>query len=57
MLGRSAEDRPILLTRLGDRGAERRVLVVGAVHGNEPAGRAVVRGCAADPRRPAPSSG
>ncbi|HEX2504040.1 MAG TPA: DUF2817 domain-containing protein [Miltoncostaeaceae bacterium] len=42
MLGRSAEDRPILLTRLGDRGAERRVLVVGAVHGNEPAGRAVV---------------
>ncbi len=43
MLGRSAEGRPILLSRVGDRGAERRVLVVGAVHGNEPAGRAVVR--------------
>ena len=43
MLGRSAAGRPILLTRVGDRDAPRRVLVVGAVHGNEPAGRAVVR--------------
>jgi protein MpaA len=43
VLGRSAEGRPILLTRVGDRDAPRRVLVVGAVHGNEPAGRAVVR--------------
>jgi len=43
VLGRSAAGRPILLTRVGDRDAPRRVLVVGAVHGNEPAGRAVVR--------------
>jgi protein MpaA len=43
VLGRSVEGRPIVLTRLGDPSAERRVLVVGAVHGNEPAGRAVVR--------------
>jgi protein MpaA len=33
----------VLLSRVGDRGAERRALVVGAVHGNEPAGRGVVR--------------
>jgi protein MpaA len=43
VLGRSAEGRPVLLTRVGDRDAQRRVLVVGAVHGDEPAGRAVVR--------------
>jgi len=43
VLGRSAEGRPVLLTRVGDADAARRVLVVGAVHGNEPAGRAVVR--------------
>jgi protein MpaA len=43
VLGRSAEGRPVLLSRVGDAPAERRVLVVGAVHGNEPAGRAVLR--------------
>jgi murein peptide amidase A len=43
VLGRSAEGRPIVLDRVGDRGAERRVLVVGAIHGNETAGRAVAR--------------
>ncbi len=43
VLGRSAEGRPVLLSRVGDAGAPLRVLVVGAVHGNEPAGRAVVR--------------
>lgn len=42
MLGRSAEGRPVALSRVGDPGAERRVLVVGAVHGDEVAGRAVV---------------
>jgi murein peptide amidase A len=52
VLGRSAEGRPIALTRVGDPGAERRVLVVGAVHGNEPAGRAVVRALR---RGPAPA--
>jgi murein peptide amidase A len=52
VLGRSAEGRPIVLSRVGEPGAERRVLVVGAVHGNEPAGRAVVRALR---RGPAPS--
>ena len=52
MLGRSAEGRPIPLSRVGDPGAERRVLVVGAVHGNEPGGRAVVRALR---RGPAPA--
>ncbi len=52
MLGRSAEGRPIALARVGEPGAERRVLVVGAVHGNEPAGRAVVRALR---RGPAPA--
>jgi protein MpaA len=43
VLGRSAEGRPIVLSRVGDPAAERRALVVGAIHGNETAGRAVVR--------------
>ena len=42
----------MVLTRVGDRDAERRVLVVGAIHGNEPAGRAVVRALR---RGPAPA--
>lgn len=42
VLGRSAQGRPVHLTRIGDPGATVRVLVVGAIHGNEPAGRAVV---------------
>jgi protein MpaA len=52
VLGRSAEGRPIALTRVGDPGAERRVLVVGAVHGDERAGVAVVRALR---RGPAPA--
>jgi protein MpaA len=52
VLGRSAEGRPIVLSRHGDAEAERRVLVVGAVHGNEPAGRAVVRALARGPAPP-----
>jgi protein MpaA len=43
VLGRSAEGRPIRLTRIGEPGTPRRVLVVGAIHGNERAGRAVLR--------------
>lgn len=43
VLGRSVDGRPILLTRVGDPHAPRRVLVVGVIHGNETAGRAVVR--------------
>jgi hypothetical protein len=41
--GRSAQGRPIRALRVGDRRARVRVLVVGSIHGNEPAGRAVVR--------------
>jgi len=43
VLGRSLEGRPIRLARVGEPGVATRVLVVGAIHGNEPAGRAVVR--------------
>lgn len=42
MLGRSAEGRPIHVTRIGDPAAPLRVLVVGSIHGDEPAGKAVV---------------
>jgi protein MpaA len=41
-LGRSVEGRPIAVVRIGDSAAPRKVLVVGTVHGDEPAGRAVV---------------
>jgi protein MpaA len=40
--GHSVQGRPIGVTRVGDQLATRRVLVVGAVHGDEPAGRAIV---------------
>jgi protein MpaA len=42
-LGRSVRGRRIHAVRLGHAGARRTVLVVGAVHGDEPAGRAVAR--------------
>jgi protein MpaA len=42
LLGRSVGGRPIAATRVGDP-AGTRVLVVGCVHGNEPAGIAVTR--------------
>jgi N-acetylmuramoyl-L-alanine amidase len=42
VIGRSAEGRPITALRVGSPRARVKVLVVGAVHGNEPAGRAVV---------------
>jgi murein peptide amidase A len=48
-LGRSAEGRPIVALRLGDPDSGRRLLVVGCIHGNEPAGIAVARQLAADP--------
>jgi len=51
VLGRSAEGRPIRLARIGERTAPVRVLVVGAIHGNEPAGLAVA---VALRRRPPP---
>lgn len=43
VVGRSLEGRPIVVRRVGERGAPRRALVVGEIHGDEPAGRAVVR--------------
>lgn len=41
-IGRSSQDRPIRALRIGSPRARVKVLVVGAVHGNEPAGRAVI---------------
>ena len=42
VIGRSVEDRPITLARRGDPAAPRKVLAVGCIHGNEPAGRGIV---------------
>jgi protein MpaA len=42
VIGRSVQDRPIALTRVGDPAAARKVLVVGEVHGDETAGRGIV---------------
>ena len=41
VIGRSVQGRPIRAVRVGSARAPRRVLVVGAIHGVEPAGRAV----------------
>ena len=43
IVGRSVQGRPIAVRRIGDPSAPRRALVVGAVHGDEGAGRAIVR--------------
>ena len=48
VIGRSARGRPITARRIGDPASSRKVLVVGAIHGDEGAGRAVVRRLAAD---------
>jgi protein MpaA len=42
VIGRSAQGRPIRAVRIGSPRARVKVLVVGMVHGNEPAGTAVV---------------
>jgi protein MpaA len=42
VIGHSVEHRPITLIRVGDPAATRKILVVGEVHGDEPAGRAIV---------------
>ncbi len=42
-LGRSVLGRPVVGFELGDGDAERRLLVVGCIHGDEPAGIAVAR--------------
>jgi protein MpaA len=41
-LGRSVQGRPINVVRLGDPAAPRKVLIVGCIHGDEPAGRGIV---------------
>jgi murein peptide amidase A len=41
-IGHSVQGRPITMTRVGDPAATRKILVVGCIHGNEPAGRGIV---------------
>jgi protein MpaA len=41
LLGRSVDGRPIVAFEIGDPASPRKVVVVGCVHGNEPAGIAV----------------
>ena len=41
LLGRSVDGRPIVAVEIGDFDASGRVLVVGCIHGNEPAGIAI----------------
>jgi protein MpaA len=41
--GRSVEGRELRATRLGDRESERRILVVGSIHGDETEGHEIVR--------------
>jgi beta-N-acetylhexosaminidase len=42
VIGRSGEGRPIRAVRIGPRRAPVKLMVVGAIHGNEPAGKAVI---------------
>ena len=42
-LGRSVQGRPITAVEFGDPGAQRKLLVVGCIHGDEPAGIAIAR--------------
>ncbi|HZC14759.1 MAG TPA: M14 family zinc carboxypeptidase, partial [Thermoleophilaceae bacterium] len=42
-IGTSAEGRPIRAQLVGSRRAPVKLLVVGSIHGNEPAGRAITR--------------
>jgi protein MpaA len=42
-IGRSVRGRPIYAVRLGDPASHHKVLVVGCIHGNECAGKAIVR--------------
>ncbi|MBV9099331.1 MAG: DUF2817 domain-containing protein [Frankiaceae bacterium] len=43
LLGYSVQHRPITAIQLGDPDSPRRVLIVGCIHGSEPAGIAIVR--------------
>ncbi len=48
VIGRSVQGRPITARRIGDPTSARKVIVVGAIHGDEGAGRRVVRLLASD---------
>jgi len=48
VLGYSVQRRPIVARELGDPDGVRRVLVVGCIHGNEPAGTAITRALVLD---------
>jgi protein MpaA len=48
-LGRSVRGQPIVAVRTGNPSSPRTVLVVGCIHGNEPAGIAVARDLLSDP--------
>jgi murein peptide amidase A len=52
MLGRSERGRPIVAWEVGDPASPRKALVVGCIHGNEPAGIAIANALA---RVPAPA--
>jgi protein MpaA len=52
VLGKSVRGRPITAVELGSPGARRRVLVVGVIHGDEPAGAPIVRRLAEGPAVP-----
>ena len=43
LVGRSVQGRAIVAKSWGDRGAERKVLVVGSIHGNETQGQRIVK--------------
>ena len=53
LAGHSVQDRALTLRRVGDAHATRNVLVVGSIHGNETAGRSVIRAL----RRARPAAG
>jgi murein peptide amidase A len=55
IIGHSVEGRPIMLQRLGDPAAPRKVLLVGCVHGDERAGRRLLGLLAANAVPPAGS--
>ncbi|MBV9291246.1 MAG: DUF2817 domain-containing protein [Frankiales bacterium] len=43
VLGYSVEHRPVIAVQIGDPDSPRRILLVGCIHGNEPAGIAIAR--------------
>ena len=57
VIGHSALGRPITARRIGDPSSPRKAIVFGAIHGDEGAGRSVVRLLAADGVARPPTSG